>query len=447
VETSVWEKAKKKQFEYQRRSPEQSPLYRLVFAYREELEFHYSELFEHRYGALRSEVLETFDEFLNCGILRHGCAVCCCEKCPYYRLIAFSCKKRGICTSCAAKRACISAENLHENVLLPYRHAHQVYTIPKRLRIYFKFNRRLNKYLYWAAWRAWKTYVKRRFPEGKTGAVIALHSAGDLLRWHPHLHGIFLLGVIDDDGVFHELEDIDTNELETLFSEYLFGYLLAEGLITDDVVENMKSWEHSGFNVFSGQPVEPTDADQRRFLARYLMKPPLSGERIDIDETGLEPLVRYTKTLDDGEQTRAFSPLEFLAEIQQHVPAKWEQLNHYYGTYASRTRGELRKQQLDNTSTTEPLQAEPFTTPLEPPPRPSSLWQACMKRIFEVDPLICPKCNSPMKIKSFVHDSREIKRLTLNLGIQDWRAPPPFALNKESHIDYSFAQDNITTAA
>jgi hypothetical protein len=31
-----------------------------------------------------------------------------------------------------------------------------------------------------------------------------------------------------------------------------------------------------------------------------------------------------------------------------------------------------------------------------------------------------------MKVKAFVHDPKEIARLAENLGIPDWRAPPPF---------------------
>ena len=49
-----------------------------------------------------------------------------------------------------------------------------------------------------------------------------------------------------------------------------------------------------------------------------------------------------------------------------------------------------------------------------------------MKRIFNVDPLVCPRCGEVMKIKAFLSDPREIERLCSNLGIDAWRAPPPF---------------------
>jgi len=246
-----WQTARSQLSDYQPKRPWDSPLYRLIYQYRDYFEYQWGELFEHQYGALRKEVLSAFDAYLNCGVVAHGVVLVACESCPHGQILAFSCKKRGLCPSCDAKRACIFAEHLHENVLLPYSHRHLVWTIPKRLRIYFKFNRKLNKYLYWAANKAWNEYLCAVLPNGKTGTISALHTAGDNLGWHPHNHMLVLNGVVNQDGQFIELAEIDTAKLEVLFANKLFHYLLEEGLITEDVVENMKSWSHSGFNVYA----------------------------------------------------------------------------------------------------------------------------------------------------------------------------------------------------
>ena len=55
-----------------------------------------------------------------------------------------------------------------------------------------------------------------------------------------------------------------------------------------------------------------------------------------------------------------------------------------------------------------------------------------MKRVFEVDPLVCPKCGNLMKIKAFITDAKEITRLCNNLGIAPWRAPPKFGARSGS---------------
>lgn len=160
----------------QRRCPETSALYRLVYHYRDKLAWSWQDMFQPNYGALRDEVLDAFDKYLNCGIVLHGCARAVCEKCGHSELIAFSCKRRCICSSCDAKRSVIFAEHINSHVLPPCPIAHQVYTIPKRLRPFFKFNRSLNKHLYHAAWGAWSDLISDELPECQSGAVMALHS-------------------------------------------------------------------------------------------------------------------------------------------------------------------------------------------------------------------------------------------------------------------------------
>lgn len=45
-----------------------------------------------------------FESFLRCGVLSYGFARVYCQSCKYDRLIGFSCKKRGFCGSCLARR-------------------------------------------------------------------------------------------------------------------------------------------------------------------------------------------------------------------------------------------------------------------------------------------------------------------------------------------------------
>ena len=55
----------------------------------------------------------------------------------------FSCRTRGFCPSCHAKRIEEWGEWMRETLLLDVAHRQIVFTIPKRLRVFFKFNRRL----------------------------------------------------------------------------------------------------------------------------------------------------------------------------------------------------------------------------------------------------------------------------------------------------------------
>ena len=344
MELNRW-RAEREKLQRTRRCPEASVLYGLVYHYRNELQWRWEDLFQWQYGALRAEVLKSLDKYLNCGILVHGCARAVCEACGHSELISFSCKRRCICSSCDAKRAVIFAENLHSNVLPPYPISHQVYTIPKRLRPYFKFNRKLHKHLYHAALGAWCELIEDEFSGYQSGAVMALHSAGDLLNWHPHNHALMLHGAVDETGVFHRLELIETGQNE--------------------------------------------------------------------------PTVRYHTFKDNlSEQHRDFTPLEFLAELSQHIPDQWEQTIRYMGTLSARTRGAKRLHK--------PVNPVTGLSEIEPPAKPSRSWAACMKRIFEIDPLCCSQCGAKMHIKAFITTSSEIERLCKNLGVIACRAPPPF---------------------
>ena len=179
----------------------------------------------------------------------------------------------------------------------------------------------------------------------------------------------------------------------------------------------MKSWQHSGFNVFIGEPIEHKDQKRLLFAARYLKKCPLSNQRITIvEQSGKDSVIQYASFKDGIKNVRTFTPLLFLAEASQHIPNIWEQTVRYMGKYSARTRGANKENKA-------PMADNPLPLP-EPIHKPSANWARLIKKIFEFDPLICSKCGSAMKIKAFITDHNEISRITKNLGIQDQRAPP-----------------------
>jgi hypothetical protein len=51
-------------------------------------------------------VREEFYAYLQCGVLAHGFVRLGCDTCPHKMLLAFSCKRRRLCPSCAGRRPC-----------------------------------------------------------------------------------------------------------------------------------------------------------------------------------------------------------------------------------------------------------------------------------------------------------------------------------------------------
>ena len=86
---------------------------------------------------------ETPYKFLACGVLEHGFARSRCDDCAHEYLLAFSCKCRYFCPSCHAKRLAIWTRWLDTTLLAPVPHRQVVLTIPKRLRAYCLYRRRL----------------------------------------------------------------------------------------------------------------------------------------------------------------------------------------------------------------------------------------------------------------------------------------------------------------
>lgn len=57
------------------------------------------------------------DAFLECGILVHGFLRLRCSECGHDKLLALSCKRRGFCPSCAARRMSQTAVYLVDHVI------------------------------------------------------------------------------------------------------------------------------------------------------------------------------------------------------------------------------------------------------------------------------------------------------------------------------------------
>jgi hypothetical protein len=102
-----------RRWEYRRRQPEGTVLYEAV---RDNLATLLAEASEVGRG-LSQYVERDFAKYMECGVLAHGFARVRCESCTDELLVAFSCKGRGVCPSCNAKRAHVTAAHIVERVL------------------------------------------------------------------------------------------------------------------------------------------------------------------------------------------------------------------------------------------------------------------------------------------------------------------------------------------
>ena len=118
---------------YIRHRPEDTLFYQIV----EKNYPTFRDLLEQQGRPLPAYVGREFDDFLKCGRLEHGFLRVRCDRCHQEKLVAFSCKRRGFCPSCGARRMAESAALLVEEVF-PKRPVRQwVLSVPFPLRFLF----------------------------------------------------------------------------------------------------------------------------------------------------------------------------------------------------------------------------------------------------------------------------------------------------------------------
>jgi len=81
-----------------------------------------------------------FRRYLTCGILACGFIRARCGACGHDFLLAFSCKTRGLCPSCATRRMAETAAHLVDHVFPRAPVRQWVLSLPKRLRPYLHYD-------------------------------------------------------------------------------------------------------------------------------------------------------------------------------------------------------------------------------------------------------------------------------------------------------------------
>ena len=382
---------------YRPRRPTESVLYALV---REHLETFLAHA-RASYGAPLPRYVEAeFREYLRCGVFAHGFVRAHCESCGYDLLVAFSCKLRGLCPSCAGRRMANTAAHLVDRVLPVVPVRQWVLSLPFELRALAAFDAKVLSALVRmfvgaveARYRAW---AKRAGVAGaaraQTGAVTFVQRFGSSLNLNVHFHVVFLDGVYTRDAVeglvFHPAPPPSPEELEvavqTVYRRALawlgrYGHLdrapleerntdealsspieacatiatqrgtmrtLAqdagptdlptEAIDRDAPAREADAVEYRQFNLHASVRIAPEDDRGRERLCRYGARPPFSLDRLRVLRGGL---VAYRiRQLGGGRaKHRVMTPLELLARLAALVPPPRYPLVRYHGVLAPRS--------------------------------------------------------------------------------------------------------------
>jgi hypothetical protein len=375
--------------------PEQTDLHRLVSAWWPSFHERSEEA-----GGLPQFVVKTFEHYLRCGILRHGFVRVSCPTCRDDLLVAWSCRRRGLCPSCSGRRMADTAAHLVDRVLPDVPVRQWVLTLPFRLRAKVAFDSALS-----AAVRtlfvttvcdAYRARAARLGLSGSdTGAVTVTQRFGSALNLNPHFHSLLLDGVYhrptpDGPLVFAPHSRLTDAMVDSVLTTFRFrldrllrtrGYgaeaedlpepqpcaltqlslsaLRAGGRPSRDGPESESGgpkWPRprvqrgrrprprkplcaaqAGFTLHAATAVPAGKRGDLEVLCRYILRPAVTQDRVRWRD---DDTVEWTlsRPWSDGTTRLVFQPLAFLARLAVLIPRPYVNDTAYHGVLAPAAR-------------------------------------------------------------------------------------------------------------
>lgn len=452
---------------YQRHRPEQTLLYQIVAEYYPA----FAALMAAQGRELPNNVQREFEEFLKCGRLEHGFLRVRCDTCHAEHLVAFSCKRRGFCPSCGARRMAESAALLDDEVLPEQPIRQWVLSFPFQLRFLFASRPEIMGRVLGTVYRVIATHLVKKaghsHQTARTGAVTLIQRFGSALNLNVHFHMLFLDGVYvgGPHGLvrFRWVKAPTTEELTQLahtIAHRVGRYLERQGLLERDAENSYLASDavdedamtqllgHSityriavgpqagrkvftlqtlpacdpedqlgdtvgkvaGFSLHTGVAAKAHERSKLERLCRYISRPAVSEKRLSLTEPGK---VRYQlKTpYKDGTTHVIFEPLDFIARLAARVPRPRVNLTRFHGVFAPNSKHRALvtpgKRGKGNKSTATGETQD--QTPIER--RAAMTWAQRLKRVFNIDIETCSVCGGAVKVIACIEDPVVIRKI------------------------------------
>ena len=411
-----------------RQQPEQSVLHRAV---REGWPLVLAEA-EGR-GGLPKRVHEEVQRYLACGDIRRGLTLATCCECSESVVIAFSCKSRGWCPSCAARRA-HEAEAHLDDVLPKVAFRQWTLSVPYALRWVLvkdvKLLRAVERNLTRAVFR-WQRQRARQLGvagQPKNGAVSFTQLFNAQLGLQPHTHLLVAEGVWSG-ATFVPLPPPDQEEVEAVLKRLLkrlrrlfegleqrwpedgFDALQLEGAqLRLQLEEEPKVGRGrlvavgQGFSLHAGTWVHGNDRDGLLRLVRYGARGPIAESRLSRREDG-----KYEYQTKRG-ATLVLTAAQLVKRLLWLIPPKSAHLTNFYGAFSSHSasRPNVLPRAAAAAAKKEPIPQQSSLPGVSAPAvmkRPRLDWAALHARTWGVDVWQCP-CGGKRKVVAVVTSRR-----------------------------------------
>lgn len=445
-------------------------------------------------GELPAFIAAEFDRYLRCGILRHGFARVRCPSCSDELLVAFSCKNRGVCPSCCARRMADTAAHLRDYVLPSVPVRQWVFTLPKRLRFLLAWRPTLISLalrLFLRALFSWQRRCARRqgVKDPLCGAVTMIQRFGSALNLNLHFHTLVPDGAFHEDAdgqmLFHPLGPPTRSDLSRLLRKIvprLLRKLGAEDL--PEQAERMAALCQSlqsgstkavpdpprglcvlaeGFSLHAGVFVDELDGDALERLARYCARPPLALRRLSLAQDG-QICYRVKHAAPGAPRLLRLTPTQFLGRLSALVPPPRSHLVRFFGVFGPHSKHRQRivpkdpagapEQQEQDASlhppNTDSVPKLPKASGALPSPKPLRgpyrlPWATLLRRVFAIDVLHCDRCGGRRRLVALIQTPKVAEKILAHLGLPT-HAPATLAARAPPHDPEQlglFAHDGI----
>lgn len=385
---------------------------------------------------------------------------------------------------------CQTAANLIDHVLPAVPLRQWVLTVPFELRLRLAYDGKLLSAVSRIFVSSVLGWYRRRMreegaPKGRSGAVTVVQRTSSDLKLNPHLHGVFLDGVYvlgaDGKPVFRALPKLSTDEVGDVLQVVrvrLVRLLERRGVLRREAaaLEDDEFTEREpvlaqlaaaavtglppagpeqrrrhpveivlrgrpgvvataplcvaelGFSLHAATRAGALDERGREALIRYVLRPPIAGERLRSLPDG-NVRIELKKPFRDGTYAIDIDPLSLLCRLAAAVPPPRLHTVRYSGVLAAAS--QWRSQVIPPPRTPPPPELQAASHAPAKPERPAGHrshyrpWTELLARTFAIDVTLCPSCSGRMRLVALVKEASSIKRFLRHLG--EPTEPPPMA--------------------
>ena len=170
-----------------------------------------------------------------------------------------------------------------------------------------------------------------------------------------------------------------------------------------------------GFTLHAATDVGAMEAKGREALVKYILRPPISQERVTMGPDGLVRIV-LKRPYADGTYAVDMDPLSLLCRLASAVPAPKFHTVRYVGVLGPAST--LRSRVVPVRAA--PVDDEGFAKPKEPKHKRGTCtyipWAELLRRTFQIDVVSCPTCQGRMQLVAMVTDPKSVTRMLRAMG-------------------------------